>query len=127
MQRLSFKVLGGNAMTEYKRLEEMLQLQNEMLLVLIKSNSEIFEDVEEEVLDYFTKKVMENTRNETFKEEYGGIFKDAVHCVNCGSAKHLVYNGYNPREDVPYRYYLCTNCHTKTREYDDVRIEEHKE
>ena len=109
------------------KLEDMLQLQNEMLLVLIKSTSEVFNDTEEELLDYFTEKVLENTSNKTLEENYGGIFKDGVHCVYCGSGKHLIVNGFNPRCDVPYTYYFCKNCHVKTRVYEDGRIEEHKD
>ena len=103
-----------------------LQLQNEMLLVLIKSNSEIFGDVPEEILDYFTEEVIKNTSNEKFKEEYGCIFKDKVHCIYCGSAKDLICSAYNPCGDVPYNVFFCKNCHTETRLYEDGRVEEHK-
>ena len=109
-------------MTE-KRLEDTLQLQNEMLLAIIKSNESIFNDIPEDILDDFTEKVIKNSKSENFKERYGYLFKDGIHCLNCGFAKHLVYVGYNPRCEVPYRTWLCKNCMNKIREYEDGRVE----
>lgn len=101
------------------KLNKQLQLTNEMLLILIKSNKEIFNDVSEELLDYFTENVMKNTENKTFKEEYGGIFKDRVHCPNCGFAKYLIPTGFNPGGQRAYRVWWCKNCDTKFKEYKD--------
>mgnify|MGYP002523402924 CR=1 FL=1 len=109
-------------------IERQLQLQNEMLLVLIKYNDEIFNELDEDLLDYFTEEVLKNSTKPLFKEECGGIFKDSVHCTYCGSAKHLIINAFNPRAEREYRVWFCKNCHTKVKEYlDDGSVEEYRE
>ena len=105
-------------------IERMLQLQNEMLLVLIKYNDEIFNGLDEDLLDYFTEEVLKNSTKPLFKEECGGVFKDSVHCPSCGSAKHLIINSFNPREERTYRTWFCKNCKNVCKEYlDDGTVE----
>lgn len=100
-------------------LTRQLQLTNEMLLVLIKSNDDLFKELPEYLLDYFTEEVMKGTVNKTFKEEFGRIFKDNLHCPNCGFAKHLIPTGFNPRGERTYSVWWCKNCDTKFKEYED--------
>lgn len=102
------------------------QLQNEMLLVLIKTNEEVYNQVEEDILDYFTKEVMKNCKNEQLKEDFGGILKDKVHCPKCGLAKSVIWHGINPNGEDAHRKWFCTNCNTYFKEYEDGRIEEYE-
>lgn len=104
-------------------LSKAVQLQNEMLLVLLKEDENIFNRMEEDVLDYFTENVIEGSESEIFKEHYGGLFKNSIHCPYCGSAKHLLLNGFNPRGEVAYTWYTCKNCLSKVRHYEDGRVE----
>ena len=106
-----------------EELNKKVQLQNEMLLTILKADEKLRNNVNEEIIDYFTEKVIENTKSKTFKETYGYLFKNMVHCPYCGFAKHLIISGFNPRGPVSYRTYLCKNCMNTVREYEDGRIE----
>ena len=46
---------------------DKVQLQNEMSLVLMKTDEELFNNIEEDILDYFTEEVMANCNNEKLK------------------------------------------------------------
>ena len=101
------------------------QLQNEMLLVLIKENEDIFNRLDEDILDYFTEEVMKNCENKNLKENYGGILKNKIHCPYCGFAKFIIWSGIKPNGEDAHRKWFCKNCGTKFKEYlNDGEIEE---
>ena len=106
-----------------QELAKKIQLQNEMLLTILKTDDQFINNVDEEIIDYFTENVIKNSESKTFKEHYNYLFKDMIHCPYCGSAKHLVISGFNPRPDVTYHTYLCKNCSNIVREYEDGKIE----
>lgn len=102
---------------------ERIQLQNEMLLVLMKTTEELFNDIPEDILDYFTEEVMANCNNNKLKEEYGGILKNKIHCPVCESAKSIIWHGIKPNGEDAHSKWFCKNCHIYFKEYDDGKIE----
>ena len=106
---------------------DKVQLQNEMLLVLMKTDEELFNNIEEDILDYFTEEVMANSNNEKLKEEYGGILRDKIHCPNCDFAKFIIWHGIKPNGDDAHMKWYCKNCSTFFKEYNDGTLEEYEE
>jgi len=83
-----------------KKLEELIkkqQLTNELLLAnyhilqehIQRQNSPVAL-LSEELDDYFTENVLQNSTNKKLDEEIGGLFKDLPECSQCGYRRFMI-------------------------------------
>lgn len=110
-----------------KRLEEIKkqqQLTNELLLAqyhilqehIQRQNSPVVL-LSEELDDYFTENVLQNSTNKKLDEEIGGLFKDLPVCSRCGYRRFMI-----PFELAEGRTtWTCRHCGEDTTVEEDFK------
>ena len=99
-----------------KKLEELnkkQQLTNELLL----ANYHILQEhiqrenspaalLSEELDDYFTEKVLQNSTNKKLEDEIGGLYKDLPECQRCGYRRFMIPFSLSEENTI----WTCRHC-----------------